>query len=264
VIFEIALYLILGACVGILAGLLGVGGGLIIVPILATIFISQGLPADLIMHLALGTSLASILFTSISSVYSHHQHQAVSWSRAAKLTPGILLGAWLGGLVAGILSSDILKPIFAIFELLVAAYMLWGTKAQAHNIQPSLINFSSSGAIIGFISSIVGIGGGSLTVPWLLWHGSSIHKAIATSAAVGFPIAFGGALSYLYFGWNHSGLPTYSVGFIYLPALAGIVISSVFFAPLGANWAHKLDVKKLKRIFGFLLIGLAIYLIFSG
>jgi len=262
-ILEMGLYLILGAIVGILAGLLGVGGGLVIVPVLAAIFLWLGLPHEFIMHLALGTSLASILFTSVASVYSHHQHGAVNWSRAIKLTPGIIMGAWFGGLFAGVLSSDILKPLFATFELLVAAYMLKGSKATTHNTRPSIIIFSSSGGVIGFISSIVGIGGGSLTVPWLMWHGSSIHKAIATSAAVGFPIALGGTLSYLYSGWNHPLLPQYSAGYIYLPALSGIVLSSVFFAPLGANLAHKLDVKKLKRVFAFLLIGLAGYL-FAG
>jgi len=262
-IIETALYLLLGAFVGILAGLLGVGGGLIIVPILAAIFVYHDLPNDIIMHLALGTSLASILFTSISSVYSHHKHQAVSWTHAMKLTPGILLGAWSGGLFASILSSDILKPVFALFELLVAAYMLWGVKAHTHNTSPSLINFNISGGAIGFISSIVGIGGGSMTVPWLMWHGSSIHKAIATSAAVGFPIAVGGAISYLYAGWNHALLPQYSLGFIYLPALFSIILSSVFFAPLGARLAHKLEVNKLKRVFAFLLIALAVYLFAS-
>ena len=259
-LIETSLYLLLGAFAGILAGLLGVGGGLIIVPILAAIFAYLGLPLDIIMHLALGTSLASILFTSVSSVYSHHKHHAVSWDRAIKLTPGILLGAWFGGLFASNLSSDILKPIFASFELLVAAYMLWGTKAGIHNSSPSLFNFTSSGGIIGFISSIVGIGGGTMTVPWLMWHGSSIHKAIATSAAVGFPIALGGSISYLYAGWNHVQLPAYAAGFIYLPALIGIIFSSVFFAPLGAKLAHKFEVNKLKRVFATLLVFLAIYL----
>ncbi len=260
-IIEASLYLILGAAVGILAGLLGVGGGLIIVPILATIFFSQNVPSEIIMHLALGTSLASILFTSISSVYSHHQHHAVNWNNVATLTPGILVGAWLGGIFADSLSSATLKSIFAIFELAVAAYLLWGSKAREHNPSPSIINFGVSGSAIGFISSIVGIGGGTLTVPWLMWHGSSIHKAIATSAAVGFPIALGGTLSYLYVGWEHALLPEYSAGFIYLPALLGIILSSIFFAPLGANLAHKLNVQKLKRIFAFLLFGLAGYLL---
>ena len=262
-LIDTSLYLLLGAFVGLLAGLLGVGGGLIIVPILAAMFIYNGMPYEIIMHLALGTSLASILFTSISSVYSHHKHQAVNWSRVRKLSPGVLLGAWLGGLFASTLSTDILKPVFAIFELLVAAYMLCGRKAQTHKSEPALLNYTISGGMIGSISSIVGIGGGTMTVPWLMWHGSSIHKAIATSAAIGFPIAAGGAVSYLYAGWGDILLPQYSIGFIYLPALFSIIVSSVIFAPLGASLAHKLDVNKLKQIFAFLLIGLAIYLFLS-
>ncbi|VAW57251.1 Uncharacterized UPF0721 integral membrane protein [hydrothermal vent metagenome] len=260
-ILELVLYLILGAAVGTLAGMLGVGGGLIIVPVLVTILAFQNISQNIIMHLALGTSLASIVFTSISSVYSHHQHQSVSWHRAIRLTPGILLGAWLGGLLASQLSSEFLKPVFAIFECLVAIYMLWGNKASIHNQMPSFINFSMSGGVIGLISSFVGIGGGSLSVPWLMWHGSSIHKAIATSAAVGFPIALSGSASYLYAGWNQPLLPQYSLGFIYLPALFCIALSSIIFAPLGVRMTHKLNVKKLKRIFAGLLFVLAGYLL---
>ncbi len=258
---ALALYLALGACVGILAGMLGVGGGLIIVPILATMLSAQQMPVDIIMHMALGTSLASILLTSLSSVYSHHRRGAVNWPHAIRLTPGILVGAWCGGVIADHLSSDTLKPVFAVFELCVAAYMLYGHKVKAHYSSPGAIQFSLSGGIIGSISSLVGIGGGTMTVPWLMWYGSSIHKAIATSAAVGFPIAVAGTLSYLVNGWNHSELPPWTLGYIYLPAVAGIVISSVVFAPLGARWAHQLDTTKLKKIFAFLLIGLAIYLL---
>jgi len=260
-LIEFALYLILGAFVGTLAGLLGVGGGLIIVPLLAAIFTAQGISPEIIMHLALGTSLASILATSISSVYSHHKHGAVIWSAAFKLSPGILIGAWCGALFASLLSSDILRPVFAVFELLVAAYMLWGVKLNAHHRTPSLLNFGLSGGVIGFISSLVGIGGGTMSVPWLIWHGNSIHKAIATSAALGFPIAFSGSLSYLIAGLSNPLLPDYSIGFIYLPALGGIIISSIFFAPVGAGLAHRLEVNKLKKIFALLLIALATYLL---
>jgi len=258
---EFALYLLLGAFVGTLAGLLGVGGGLIIVPILVAIFSSLNFDANIIMHLALGTSLASILATSISSVYSHHKHRAVIWPTAFKLTPGILIGAWSGALFASVLNSDILKPVFAVFELLVAVYMLMEIKLNQHQNTPSIINNGLSGSVIGFISSLVGIGGGTMSVPWLMWYGSSIHKAIATSAALGFPIALSGSLSYLYTGWGHQHLPDNSTGFIYLPALGGIIISSIFFAPIGARMAHNLEVKKLKKIFALLLITLAIYLL---
>lgn len=260
---EAAAYLLLGAVAGILAGLLGVGGGLIIVPVLAALFIAQGVDTQIIMHLALGTSLASILITSISSVISHHKKRAVVWSQVFKLSLGILFGAWCGGLIAGLLSSEFLKPLFALFELLVAAYMLYGYRPEAPQKAPSLLNFNISGSLIGFISSLVGIGGGTMSVPWLMWHGSSIHKAIATSAAIGFPIALSGSISYLYTGWQHTHLPEYSIGYIYLPALLGIAISSVIFAPLGAALAHRLDVQKLKKIFACLLIALAIYLLNS-
>jgi uncharacterized membrane protein YfcA len=212
------------------------------------------------MHLALGTSLASILATSLSSVYSHHLKGAVYWPGAFKLTPGILLGAWCGGMAAGALSSELLRPIFATFELLVALYMLLGNRPDTHQSQPSAVNFGISGTVIGFISSIVGIGGGTMTVPWLVWHGRRIHQAIATSAAVGFPIALAGALSYLYVGWQHEALPAKSLGFIYLPALAGIILSSMLFAPLGAALAHRLDVGRLKKLFALLLLGLSAYL----
>ena len=258
---ALALYVALGACVGILAGMLGVGGGLIIVPVLAAMLSAQQMPAEIIMHMALGTSLASILLTSISSVYSHHRRGAVSWPDAIRLTPGILIGAWCGGVIADHLSSDILKPVFAIFELCVAAYMLYGHKVKPHDSSPGITQFALSGGVIGSISSLVGIGGGTMTVPWLMWHGSSIHRAIATSAAVGFPIAVAGALSYLVNGWDHAALPPWTLGYIYLPALVGIVISSVLFAPLGARWAHQLDTVKLKKIFAFLLIALATYLL---
>jgi len=261
---EFALYLLLGGVVGVLAGLLGVGGGLIIVPVLATLFSTLGMPTDIIMHLALGTSLASILGTSLASVYSHHKHAAVNWGTAIKLSPGILLGAWLGAILASVLSSDFLRPVFACFELLVAMYMLWGGKVSPHKGSPSLVNFSLSGGAIGFVSSLVGIGGGTMSVPWLIWHGSTIHKAIATSAALGFPIALSATLGYIFSGWNHPLQPEHSFGFIYLPALGGIILSSIIFAPIGATLAHRMRVEKLRKIFALLLIVLAAYLLASS
>ena len=260
---SLVLYLILGALVGIMAGLFGVGGGLIIVPALAITLSSQGIFPDIIMHLALGTSLASILLTSLSSVYSHHRHGAVDWPQAVRLSPGVILGAWGGGLFAGELDSTTLQPLFALFELSVAAYMIWGHKIHQHQQGAGPVQYGLGGGVIGIVSSLVGIGGGTMTVPWLMWYGSSIHRAIATSAALGFPIALGGALAYLMSGWNHANLPEGSLGYIYLPALLGITLSSVTFAPLGASWAHKLDTKKLKKIFALLLICLALYLLIA-
>ncbi len=261
---EYTLYFLLGAVAGTSAGLLGIGGGLIIVPALAAIFLNQSMPTESIMHLALGTSLATIVFTSISSVYSHHKKHAVDWPGVFKLTPGIVIGAWLGGGVAAQLDSHLLKPIFAFFELSVAAYMLWGKQATPHNNQAGLINFSLSGGIIGCISSLVGIGGGTMSVPWLLWHGRRIHQAIASSAALGLPIALAGSISYLFSGWEKPQLPELSAGYIYLPALLGIVLSSTLFAPLGAHWAHRLDTARLKKLFAYTLIVLATGLLIGG
>lgn len=260
-LIEFALYLLIGSVVGTLAGLLGVGGGLIIVPVLASLFSTLGIPPAIIMHLALGTSLASILVTSLASVYSHHKHAAVNWSNAARLSPGVLAGAWGGAILASVLSSDILKPGFACFELLVAMYMLWGGgRVSPHNSSPSLVNFSLSGGAIGFVSSLVGIGGGTISVPWLMWHGSSIHKAIATSSALGFPIALSATTGYIFGGWNNPLLPDHSIGFIYLPALGGIILTSVIFAPIGASLAHNMNVARLRKTFAFLLVILAAFL----
>ncbi len=258
---EYLLYLALGSVVGILAGLLGVGGGLIIVPALAAIFLSLPIAEPTIMHLALGTSLATIMATSISSVYSHHRKQAVIWADAWRLTPGILLGAWCGGLLASHMSSELLKPLFGCFELAVAAHMLWGKKVKAHHRQAGWVNSGLSGTLIGAISALVGIGGGTMTVPWMMWHGRVIHKAIATSAAVGFPIALAGALSYFYNGLSQQNLPAAALGYVYLPAMLGISLASILTAPLGAHWAHQLDTQRLKKLFALLLIILGLYML---
>ena len=254
------LYLLLGAVAGLLAGLLGVGGGLIIVPALLAIFSSQSLPAEQLMHLALGTSLASIVFTSLSSVYAHQQHKAIVWQAFWQLTPGILLGSYLGGWLASQLSSDFLRPVFALFEISVGLYMLSGYQIHSHKTSAGIAEQTLGGSIIGAISAIVGIGGGTMTVPFLLWQGQSIHRAIATSAACGLPIAIAGSLSYLVNGWS-AQIPA-AAGYIYLPALLGIIISSMLFAPLGARLAHRLPVLQLKRIFALLLLLIGLRLLF--
>ena len=257
------LYLALGAVAGLLAGLLGVGGGLIIVPVLAAVFVQQGVSGDIIMHLALGTSLASIVFTSLSSIRAHQQHGAILWPVFRQLTPGILIGAAFGGWLAGIMSTAWLKPLFAVFELAVGLLMLASLKPQAHRNLPGPIQMSSAGGGIGAVSSLVGIGGGTLTVPYLIWHSVSLRQAIATSSACGFPIALAGSLSFIVNGWHHSLLPAHSLGYVHLPALIGIAISSVLLAPLGARLTHRLPVAVLKKVFGGLLILLAIKLFIS-
>jgi uncharacterized protein len=260
---EWSLYLALGACAGLLAGLLGVGGGLIIVPALVALFLHQGVTSDIIMHLALGTSLASIAFTSLSSIRAHQQHGAILWPAFRQLTPGILIGAAVGGWLASQMSTGWLKPLFAVFELGVGLYMLASVPTQAHRPLPGPSLMASGGGVIGVVSSLVGIGGGTLTVPFLTWHSVSIRYAIATSAACGLPIALAGSLSYIIHGWQHPLLPEHTLGYVHLQALLGIVLSSVLFAPLGARLTHRLPVALLKKIFGGLLLLLAVKLLLS-
>ena len=246
-------YLVLGAFAGLVAGLLGVGGGLIIVPVLVFIFTGQGMADHLIVHMAVGTSLATIVFTSISSVRAHHQHGAVLWPVFWQLTPGIVIGAWLGALFADALASDQLRRFFGVFELLVAIQMTFNVKPRPHRQLPGRAGMFGAGGVIGAISAIVGIGGGTMTVPFLVWCNVAMRKAVATSSACGLPIAIAGAAGFIVTGWNTIDLPTYSSGYVYWPAFAGIVIASVLFAPVGARLAHRLPAAQLKRIFAILL-----------
>lgn len=258
---PLPLYLALGAVAGILAGLLGIGGGLIIVPSLVLIFATQNIADNQLMHVALATSLASIVMTSLSSIYAHHRHQAVDWPAVKQLTPGILMGSYLGGWLATILSSNTLQAVFALFEIVVGMYMLTGLKPAQHSNPFSTGKNLFSGSVIGSISAIVGIGGGTLTVPVLLWQGKTIHKAIATSAACGLPIALAGSVSYLVNGWS-TNIPN-ALAYIHLPALFGIIISSIILAPIGARLAHSLPVSQLKKIFALLLLIMGLGLLFQ-
>jgi uncharacterized membrane protein YfcA len=258
------LYLLsLGAAAGFIAGLLGVGGGLIIVPILALIFTRQAVSDSIIMHLAIGTSLATIVFTSISSVWAHHRRGAVRWVEFFRLTPGIIIGAWLGAAIADSLPTAGLRIFFGLFELFVAIQMSLGLKPKPHRTLPGNAGMLGAGHVIGAVSSIVGIGGGTLTVPFLVWCNVSIREAVATSAACGLPIAIAGAIGYLVTGWHDIHLPEYSLGFIYLPALLGISSASILFAPLGARMAHRLPARRLKQVFAVVLYILAGYMLFS-
>jgi len=258
--FEVALiYLLLGAFAGIVAGLLGVGGGLIIVPVLVAVFQLQSFDPQIVMQLALGTSLATIVFTSLSSVFAHHRRGAVVWGMVVKLAPGMLLGAMIGAYVADIASGELLKLLFAVFEVAVAVYLFIGAPVAANVFQGALKWTESLGVsvAIGTISAVLGIGGGTLTVPYLCLRDTKIRQAIAVSAACGIPIAVSGALAYCFFGLDEASLPAYSSGFIYWPALAGIVAASLITAPLGAALAHRLPVAILRKIFSVVLIVMA-------
>ena len=253
----VVMYLTVGLIAGVLAGLLGVGGGLVIVPMLVFCFSKQGIPENLIMHLALGTSLASIIFTSISSFMSHHRRGAVDWTVVRRIVPGILIGTYGGSMVASKLPTGFLKGFFCVFLYAVATQMILNKKPKASRELPGNGGMFGIGATIGIFSSLVGIGGGSLSVPFMLWCNIAAHRAIGTSAAIGLPIAIAGATGYILNNLETADLPAYSIGYVYLPALAFIVCASVFTAPLGAKLAHALPVDKLKRFFAFFLYAVA-------
>lgn len=258
IVIEWLSYLLLGAFAGTVAGLLGVGGGLIIVPVLVILFSEQSFPPELIVHMAIGTSLASIVMTSISSTWAHHQHGAVLWPVFRRLAPSVAVGAFIGAAIADLMNAAILIVFFGVFELLVAAQMAMNIKPKAHRQLPKSVGTAAVGSAIGTLSAIVGIGGGTLTVPFLVWCNTNMHKAVATSAACGLPIALAGATAYLLTGLNEANLPSGAMGYIYWPAFVGIVITSMLFAPLGAKLAHRLPVTVLKKAFAVLLFVLGV------
>jgi uncharacterized membrane protein YfcA len=253
-IVALVAYLGIGALAGLLAGLLGVGGGLVIVPMLVFVFTRQGFPVESLMHLALGTSMASIVFTSVSSFRAHQRRGAVDWSIVRGITPGILAGTFFGTWIASRLSTPLLKGCFTAFLYAVAVQMLLDAKPRPTRGIPGAAGTTAVGGAIGVVSSLVGIGGGSLSVPFMTWCNVPVHRAIGTSAAIGFPIALAGSAGYILNGLRVGGLPPNAVGFVFLPALAAIVAASVTTAPLGAWIAHRLPVSRLKRAFAALLL----------
>lgn len=257
------LYLALGAFAGVLAGLLGVGGGIVIVPMLSLAFAMQRLPGDYSLHLAIGTSLATIMFTSMSSLRAHHARGAVAWPVVRRITLGILAGTLLGSWVAAQLSTRFLKGFFVAFLYYVGMQMILDIRPHPSRQLPGAGGMFGVGSLIGGVSSLVGIGGGSLSVPFMIWCNVSMHSAIGTSAAIGLPIAVAGAAGYVANGLGLSSLPPHSLGFVYLPALAGVATASIFTAPLGAKLAHCLPVPRLKKMFALLLVATASKMLFS-
>jgi uncharacterized membrane protein YfcA len=254
----LAYYLAMGLLSGFIAGLLGVGGGLILVPLLVWLFSMQGFAHESNMLMALGTSLGVISITAISSVRAHHAHGAVNWNTVKHILPGILFGTLFGAWLASKLPSTFLHHFFIAFLFYAATQMLFNFKPQAHRNLPGYVGMSSVGSIIGIVSSWVGIGGGTLSIPFMLWCNVKLHQAIATSAAIGFPIAVAGALGYIFTGWSVVDLPAYSAGYVYLPAFAAIASTGILTAPIGARLAHRLPVNVLKRLFAALLYALGI------
>lgn len=257
-------YLLLGIGAGVMAGLFGVGGGVIIVPALIYTFTFQGLPAEVLTHMAVGTSLATIIFTSIKSISGHHKKGDILWYWVRWMTIGIVIGGILGSLTASFLSGPHLQLIFGIFLLAVGLQMLLSRQASAATelpVPPTKPWLGLSGGIVGWASTLFGIGGGTLLVPLFNWRKMPMQNAVGTSAACGFPIALVGALSFVVFGWGVAGTPDYSLGYVYFPALIGIVLTSFFAASLGVELAHKLSQSLLKKLFAGLLLLVGVDLI---
>lgn len=257
-LISLLIFLCCGAVVGVLAGLLGVGGGTVIVPMLLAVFPYDGVPAQYCQQLALGTSLASIMFTSIASARAHHKRGAVNWDIFMHITPGILVGTFVGGLIATHLPTMFLKIFFICFLIAISCQMFANYRPPASRHMPGALGTASVGGVIGMVSSFVGIGGGSLSVPFMSFCGIDIHKAVGTSAAIGFPIAVAGTLGYIVGGWGRPDLPPMTLGFVHLWALLGIAGASWITAPLGVKLSHALPTKKLKRAFAIFLMLVAL------
>jgi len=241
---------VMGALAGTMAGLLGIGGGALIVPVLVIVFEMQGVDRSIIMQAALGTSLATIVFTAISSMLAHQRRGAVNWAIFRKIAPGIVAGSLAGAAVADVLASRTLQIMFVVFMFAVAAQFARGTTAiAAHRRLPGGIGMSVAGAVIGVASALFGIGGGSLSVPFMTWCSVPVRQAIATSAAIGLPIAVASTAGYVVAGFGDPRLPPWSVGYVVLPAFVGIVAASTLAAPFGARLAHRLSETVLRRIF---------------
>jgi len=256
-LIELSIYLLTGAIVGFFAGLLGIGGGLILVPILTTVFVSY-LDSPHLVHIAIGTSLATILVTSLSSVKTHHRHQAVRWDIFRLLVVGMFVGGILGAWIAQFMNASVLSKTFAVLELLIAMKMLLNYQPNPLRELPSRPVALMASSLIGMLSTLVGVGGGAINTPYMVWHNVPMKHAIATSAALSLPIAVAGTTGFIWAGWGLADLPSYSSGYVYWPAFFGIILTSYFTAPIGANLTHQLPVKRLKKVFAVLLILLAI------
>lgn len=251
---ELTTYLLTGAIAGMMAGLLGIGGGLVIVPALALLFARQGLPTDSIMHFAVGTSLATIIPTSISSLLAHNRRGSVYWPAVRGMLPGILPGALASAWLAQQFSSEGLARVFGVFVLLVALQLFVGARPAAHRRLPGRGGLAGAGGVIGLVSGLLGIGGGTLSVPYLLWHRVDIRMAVGTAATIGLPIAIAGTLGFILGGLGLPQQPGLNSGYVYWPAMAAVVLASVPAAPLGARLAHHLPRPTLQRVFALMLV----------
>lgn len=259
----IIFYALAGIFAGLIGGMIGLSGGVIIVPVLHFLFIQQGFPLEILMQLAVTTSLATIIVTSSSATYVHHKKSAVLWPVVKRLAPGLLIGACLGAMVADYVSSTVLRTIFGVFEILVGFQIWLDFKPKAHSILPGTSGLVGSGVGIGLLSTLMGIGGGTLTVPFLLWCNVNMRNAVAVSSACGFPIAVAATIALIIAGWDEQAVPAHSLGYLYWPAAIIISAMTIFSAPAGARLAHYLPIVTLKRVFAVVLVIVGIRMLIS-
>lgn len=257
-LFELAL---LGLCTGFLAGLLGLGGGMMMVPFLTFILTTRDYPAQYVIKMAVATSLATICFTSLASLRAHHRRGAVRWPIVRQLAPGIVLGAFLGSQLAAAMPARLLGYLFAGFVAFSATQMMLNRKPTPSRTLPGRAGMFGAGNLIGLLSSLVGAGGAFVSVPFMTWCNVAIHQAVATSAALGFPIALAGTVGYLVAGWSLPDMPPGALGYLYWPGFLVLSAASMLTAPVGARVAHSMEVAPLKRVFAFVLYALASYFI---
>ena len=249
----------LGLVTGFLAGLLGIGGGMLMVPFVTVILTSRGYPAEHVVKMAVATSLATICFTSLSSVRAHHQRGAVLWPVAMSLAPGILAGSLIGARIAVAMPVKMLSLLFALFVAFSATQMFLNRKPKPSRVLPGKLGLFGAGGVIGGLSSMVGAGGAFISVPFMTWSNVTIHNAVATSAALGFPIALAGTVGYIWAGWGLPQMPPGAAGYLHLPGVFIISCASMLTAPWGARTAHRIDIAPLKKVFASVLYLIAIY-----
>ncbi|MEK6806659.1 MAG: sulfite exporter TauE/SafE family protein [Pseudomonadota bacterium] len=257
---SLAIFLATGAVAGLMAGLFGVGGGMIMVPALALLLPKSGVDTGIVMQVAIATSLAVIAATSISSAHAHHRRDGVLWPVLRALAPGLVAGSVLGAFVADQLPSRVLAAIVGVGALLTAAQMFADRKPKTQHGLPGTAGLAGAGGVIGLLSALIGIGGGSLTVPYLSWCGAEIRKCVGTAAAAGVPIAWAGTAGFVIAGWDVAVAGPH-LGYVSLTGFAGLVVSSVACAPLGARLAHGLPPRVLKRAFAVLLTGIGLHML---
>jgi len=252
-------YLAVGAFVGFFAGLLGIGGGAVMVPMLVLLFDLQGIPREHVLHLAVGTSMSTILFTSIASVRAHAERGAVRWDVARRMTPGIVVGGILGSIGAGLVPTQVLVVAFTLIIYGAGTSILLDRQPKPSRTLPGAAGMFVAGFLISGVSALAAVGGAFMSVPFMIWCNMDMRQAIGSAAFIGFPIALVGTAGYLAIGWNVAGLPPWSLGYVYLPALVGVCATSILVAPLGARVSHRTATRTLRRIFGAVLITFATY-----